>query len=95
MLLPPGYTSLSSMKNTLRIRKALGAQKRLTAEELFESGTVVAGSVQTVRDELSRLREATDAGQLITMLQFGTMSDELTKRNAELFASEVMPHLRN
>jgi hypothetical protein len=29
------------------------------------------------------------------MLQFGTLSDELTKRNMEMFASEVMPHLRN
>jgi len=25
----------------------------------------------------------------------GVLSDELTRRNMELFASEVMPHLRN
>jgi hypothetical protein len=29
------------------------------------------------------------------MLQFGVMSDELTRRNMEMFASEVMPHLKN
>ena len=29
------------------------------------------------------------------MLQFGVLNDELTKRNMEMFASEVMPHLRN
>jgi hypothetical protein len=29
------------------------------------------------------------------MLQFGTLSDELTRRNMEMFASEVMPHLKN
>ena len=29
------------------------------------------------------------------MLQFGTLSDELTRRNMEMFASEVMPHLQN
>ena len=46
MLLPPGYMSLPSMKNTMRMRKALGAQKRLTIEELAESGTVVVGSPQ-------------------------------------------------
>jgi alkanesulfonate monooxygenase SsuD/methylene tetrahydromethanopterin reductase-like flavin-dependent oxidoreductase (luciferase family) len=95
MLMPPGYTSLASMKNTLKVRKALGAQKRLTAEELIESGTVVVGSPQTVRDELSRLRDATGAGKLVTMLQFGVLSDELTRRNMETFVSEVMPHLRN
>jgi alkanesulfonate monooxygenase SsuD/methylene tetrahydromethanopterin reductase-like flavin-dependent oxidoreductase (luciferase family) len=83
------------MKNTLKVRKALGAQKRLTAEELIETGTVIVGSPQTVRDELSKLRDQTGAGQLITMLQFGVMSDELTRRNMEMFASEVMPHLKN
>ncbi len=49
MLLPPGYMSLPSMKNTMRMRKALGAQKRLTFEELNESGVVVVGSPKTVR----------------------------------------------
>jgi len=94
MLLPPGYMSLPSMKNTMRMRKALGAQKRLTMEELAETGVVVVGSPKTVRDQLSKLRDETRAGKLITMLQFGTLSDELTKRNMEMFASEVMPHLR-
>jgi len=28
------------------------------------------------------------------MLQLGTLSDELTQRNMEMFASEVMPRLR-
>jgi alkanesulfonate monooxygenase SsuD/methylene tetrahydromethanopterin reductase-like flavin-dependent oxidoreductase (luciferase family) len=83
------------MKNTMRMRKALGAQKRHTIEELMESGTVVVGSPQTVRDHLDKLREATGANNLVTMLQFGVLSDELTKRNMEMFASEVMPHFRN
>ena len=59
------------------------------------SGTVVVGSPKTVRDQLAKLRGDTGAGKLITMLQFGTLSDELTKRNMEMFASEVMPHLKN
>jgi alkanesulfonate monooxygenase SsuD/methylene tetrahydromethanopterin reductase-like flavin-dependent oxidoreductase (luciferase family) len=95
MLLPPGYMSLPSMKNTMKMRKALGAQKRLSFEELADNGTVIVGSPQTVRDQIARLRDATGAGKLITMLQFGTLSDELTKRNMEMFASEVMPHLKN
>src|SRR5215212_9730877 len=94
MLMPPGYTSLSSMKNTMRMRKALGARKRHSLEELMDSGTVVVGSPRTVRDELERLREQTGANHLVTMLRFGVLSDELTRRNMELFAAEVMPHLR-
>jgi alkanesulfonate monooxygenase SsuD/methylene tetrahydromethanopterin reductase-like flavin-dependent oxidoreductase (luciferase family) len=94
MLLPPGYTSLSSLKSTMRLRKALGAQHRLTIDELMASGTVVVGSPRTVRDHLARLRDETGAGKLVVMLQFGVMSDELAKRNMEMFAAEVMPGLR-
>ena len=95
MLLPPGYMSLPSMKNTMKLRKAVGGQKYLTADELIESGTVVVGSPKTVRDELARLRDATGAGKLVVMLQFGVLPDDLTRRNMEMFAAEVMPHLRN
>jgi alkanesulfonate monooxygenase SsuD/methylene tetrahydromethanopterin reductase-like flavin-dependent oxidoreductase (luciferase family) len=95
MLMPPGYTSLSSMKNTMKMRKALGAKKRHSLEELMASGTVVVGSPATVRGELSRLRDLTGANNLVTMLQFGVLNDELTKRNMELFAAEVMPKLRD
>jgi alkanesulfonate monooxygenase SsuD/methylene tetrahydromethanopterin reductase-like flavin-dependent oxidoreductase (luciferase family) len=94
MLLPPGYMSLPSMKNTIKMRKSLGAQTRHTLESLIESGTVVVGSPRTVREHLARLRDATSAANLVTMLQFGVLSDELTRRNMEMFASEVMPHLR-
>ena len=94
MLLRPGYMSLQSMKNTMRMRKALGARARLSIDELMENGTVVVGSPRTVRDQLARLRDETNAGKLVTMLQFGVLSDELTKRNMEMFATEVMPHLR-
>jgi alkanesulfonate monooxygenase SsuD/methylene tetrahydromethanopterin reductase-like flavin-dependent oxidoreductase (luciferase family) len=82
------------MKNTMRMRKQLGAQKRHSLEELMESGTVVVGSPKTVRDELAALRDKTGADNLVTMLQVGVLSDELTRRNMELFVSEVMPHLK-
>jgi alkanesulfonate monooxygenase SsuD/methylene tetrahydromethanopterin reductase-like flavin-dependent oxidoreductase (luciferase family) len=94
MLLPPGYMSLPSMKNTIKMRKALGARARLTMEDLVENGTAVVGSPKTVREQIERQRDATGANNLVTMLQFGTLSDELTKRNMEMFAAEVMPHLR-
>jgi alkanesulfonate monooxygenase SsuD/methylene tetrahydromethanopterin reductase-like flavin-dependent oxidoreductase (luciferase family) len=61
----------------------------------MDSGTVVVGSPNTVRDELSRLREQTGANNLVTMLQFGVLPDDLTRRNMELFVSEVMPHLKD
>ncbi len=94
MLLPPGYTSLSSMKTTLKMRKSLGSQVRHTFEALLESGTVFVGSPRTVREQIERQRDKTGAENLVAMLQFGVLSDKLTKRNMEMFAAEVMPHLR-
>jgi alkanesulfonate monooxygenase SsuD/methylene tetrahydromethanopterin reductase-like flavin-dependent oxidoreductase (luciferase family) len=96
MLLPPGYTSLSSMKNTMKLRKAIGSvPRRLSIDELVASGTVMAGSPQTVRDALNRMRDATGFNVLVAMLQFGVMNDTLARRNMERFAAEVMPHLRD
>ncbi len=95
MLLPPGYTSLPSMKNTMRLRKALGSRARdMTIDELMENGTVVVGSPQTVRAKIERMREATGFNIMIALLQFGVLGDDLTRRNMQMFASEVMPHLR-
>jgi alkanesulfonate monooxygenase SsuD/methylene tetrahydromethanopterin reductase-like flavin-dependent oxidoreductase (luciferase family) len=96
MLLPPGYTSLESMKRTMSLRKALGSGARnLTIEDLSANGTVVVGSVKTVRERIARMRERTGFDILVALLQFGVMNDELTKRNMEMFAAEVMPHFRS
>jgi hypothetical protein len=94
MLMPPGYTSMGSMKNFMRNRTALGGG-RLTAEALIESGTVLIDSPQTVLAGVERMRERTGFGILVALLQFGILSDDLTRRNMDLFAAEVMPHLRD
>jgi alkanesulfonate monooxygenase SsuD/methylene tetrahydromethanopterin reductase-like flavin-dependent oxidoreductase (luciferase family) len=95
MLLPPGYTSLQSMKNTMKLRKSLGSRARnQTIDELMGSGTVIVGSPRTVREKIEIMRERTGLEIVVAMLQFGVLTNELTKRNMELFASEVMPRLR-
>lgn len=95
MLLPPGYMSISSMKATIKMRKALGSRPRThTIDSLMESGTVIVGTPKTVREQIEKVRDQTGVDNLVSMLQFGVMSDELALRNMELFASDVMPHLR-
>src|SRR6202049_4992941 len=64
MLLPPGYMSLPSMKNTIKMRKSLGSKTRHTLEELMEIGTVFVGSPRTVREQIERQREKTGASNL-------------------------------
>ena len=94
MLMPPGYTSIGSMKNFISSRRGLGAGKA-TAEGLIESGTALIGSPRTVLAGIERMRERTGFGILVALLQFGVLSDDLTRRNMDRFAAEVMPHLRN
>ena len=96
MLLPPGYTSLGSTKRMMKARAALGTRpKHQTVDALIESGTALIGSPQTVREKIEKMRELTGFKNLVTMLQFGVMTDELAKRNMEMFAGEVMPRLRD
>ena len=95
MLLPPGYTSNTSLKATLKLRPALGGRPRQqTIDELIASGTIAVGSPATVRERIERVREQTGFEILITLLQFGVLPDHLARRNMEMFAAEVMPKLR-
>ena len=95
MLMPPGYTSIGSMKNFINMRRGLLGGGRATAEGLIASGTALIGSPRTVLDGIERMRERTGFGILVALLQFGILSDDLTRRNMDLFAAEVMPHLRD
>jgi alkanesulfonate monooxygenase SsuD/methylene tetrahydromethanopterin reductase-like flavin-dependent oxidoreductase (luciferase family) len=95
MLLPPGYMSMASLKRTIAMRKHLGTRGRMTIDELIGSGTVIVGSPKTVLERIQRVRDATGVNRLVTMLQFGVLPNDLTRRNMEMFASEVMPKLRN
>jgi hypothetical protein len=54
----------------------------------------VVGSPKTVGEKIEIMRERTGLEIIVAMLQFGVLGDELTRRNMELFASEVMPRLR-
>lgn len=92
MMFPPGYLTLGSLKDVAR-NKSLLAQKR-TVDFLIEAGMFVCGSPSTVRQILQERRKQLGFHYLLPMLQFGTLPRELTRKNIELFANHVMPHLQ-
>lgn len=92
-LLPPGYTNATSIKNTMKARAGF-MTKRATIEELVGNGTVLVGTPKTVRESLERMRDRTNVHWISTVLQFGSLPNDLARRNMAMFASEVMPHLR-
>jgi hypothetical protein len=63
-------------------------------ESMIDLGMVIAGSAKTVRERLTYLQGELGFGNLIAMLQVATLPADLTEKNLRLFATEVMPSLR-
>lgn len=100
MLLPPGYSSVASMRKIMEAKRAIGragfghGTGRQSIEKLIEVGTAIVGSPRTVIEKIRGVRGETGLGNFVAMLQFGTLPNELASKNQKLFAQEVMPALR-
>ena len=92
MLLPPGYTSRESLKNVMKAKAQMFGD--VTLEQALELGLFVCGSPQTVRKTLENHWSDMRFGNLLVSCQFGTLPADLTRKNMELFAREVMPQLK-
>jgi alkanesulfonate monooxygenase SsuD/methylene tetrahydromethanopterin reductase-like flavin-dependent oxidoreductase (luciferase family) len=90
---PPGYMSAPSFLNFRRLWTD-NINRQQSWSDMVEKGFIVAGSPATVRDTfLERLNELR-AGHAILLFQVGSMPSDLARKNMELFAAEVMPHLK-
>ena len=67
--------------------------REMRAKDFYNNGFVIVGSPKTVRDQLVEHMKRLRVGHLLTLLHFGSMSNELCKRNIDLFGREVLPHL--
>ncbi|MDN2582224.1 LLM class flavin-dependent oxidoreductase [Aquibium sp. ELW1220] len=93
MLLPPGYLSLKSMLGVMKAKSSIGGQQ--TIDDVIDKGMFICGSPETVRQKLEQYQSEIGFGHLLTLLQFGTLPAELTRKNMELYATAVMPWLRD
>jgi alkanesulfonate monooxygenase SsuD/methylene tetrahydromethanopterin reductase-like flavin-dependent oxidoreductase (luciferase family) len=92
MLLPPGYSSIESMKGVAATKAQVVGD--VTLELSIDLGMFICGSPQTVAQTLESAWRDMRFEHLLTMLQFGTLPADLTEKNMRLFAAEVMPRLR-
>lgn len=90
---PPGYTSLRSIEN---IMKGVGsfALSLRDWQEVVDGEYAIVGSPATVLEKLEKNLARLGTGNLLGLFQIATLPAELTRRNLELFATEVMPKLR-
>ena len=90
---PPGYMSAPSFLNFRRLWTD-NLNRQESWKDLVDKGLIVAGSPATVRDTFKERLTELRAGHMIVLLQVGSMPPDLTRKNMDLFANEVMPHLK-
>jgi alkanesulfonate monooxygenase SsuD/methylene tetrahydromethanopterin reductase-like flavin-dependent oxidoreductase (luciferase family) len=93
MLLPPGYLSLKSALGVTKAKSAIGGKQ--TIDDVIAKGMFICGSPETVRAKLEEYHAQIGFGHLLSLLQFGTLPAELTRKSMELYATEVIPKLRS
>ncbi|MEC7489225.1 MAG: LLM class flavin-dependent oxidoreductase [Pseudomonadota bacterium] len=92
MFVPPGYMSAASMRKIFAHKATLrGGQK---VEDLMERGVIVVGNPDTVRNILTQRHRQAGFEHLLVMPQFGTLPSDLTNKNLEILAAEVLPGLQ-
>ena len=93
----PGYRTVKTIQaEFLRqlARPNLGQGASLSWKELVELGYIVAGSPETVRQRMEELIKTLRVGNIICGIHVGDMPPDKTRHSTELFARNVMPHLK-
>src|SRR6185312_6777931 len=93
---PPGNQDYRSLlaANRNPVRRAEDP-KTLRYKDFVNKGYVIAGSPATVRERLvEEVIKRLHVGNLMLLIQIGSMPHELTLKNTELLAREVLPGLR-
>ena len=93
----PGYAEPAAIEGMLRSAGHGGMLARLrtaTYKELVDSQVAIVGSPATVADQIEAFVREFRIGNLMVMLQNGSMPRDLTEKSISLFAGEVLPRLR-
>ena len=92
----PGYAEPAAVEAMVRGRGhgMLARMKTATYREIVESQVAIVGSPATVADQIGEFVREFRIGNLLVMLQNGSMPRDLTEKNISLFAAEVLPRLR-
>jgi hypothetical protein len=81
------------MKSVFAAKDAMH-HKKLTPKDCCDLGLFVCGSAKTVKETLIGYLKDIRLGNLLALMQFGTLPGDLTRRSMERFAESVMPDLR-
>jgi alkanesulfonate monooxygenase SsuD/methylene tetrahydromethanopterin reductase-like flavin-dependent oxidoreductase (luciferase family) len=95
---PPGYRTIKTIKAGAMSQLTQAAMldfQNLTWKDLVEGGHIIAGSPATVRDRMTDMIQGLRVGHVFCLLHTGNQPDWKTRYSTELFATQVMPELRD
>jgi alkanesulfonate monooxygenase SsuD/methylene tetrahydromethanopterin reductase-like flavin-dependent oxidoreductase (luciferase family) len=95
---PPGYRTMQTVRAGMKPQvgaRATAARQALDWQAFVDQGFVVAGSPAAVRQQLVECVKGLRIGHLMVLLHIGSMPKDVVTLNTELFAREVLPHLRD
>jgi alkanesulfonate monooxygenase SsuD/methylene tetrahydromethanopterin reductase-like flavin-dependent oxidoreductase (luciferase family) len=90
---PPGYVNPKSIKNVV-LGFAQFVTNVHTWEDVVSGGYAIVGSPETVRQKILEEVRRLGVANLLGLFHIGTLPAAETRRSLELFASEVMPWLK-
>ena len=96
---PPGYATEASVRFRARQANSGNPVAQFTTapsyEQILERGYLLVGTPDEVAERLREIAVDLNIGQLMLLLHFGNMGRDLTRANTELFASAVLPQIRD
>lgn len=98
---PPGHQDYRSLEKGIRsgrtgkLMEQLTRLKEYSYKDFVDNQFVIAGSPATVREQLREAARKLRIGNLMVLLHIGSMPHDLTLKNIDLFADEVMPHIKD
>ncbi len=95
---PPGYRTLKTIKagklDQLR-KENQEIFQNLTWADLVERGYVIAGSPDTVREQMEHMIKTLRVGTVFCLMHMGDMPDWKVRYSTQLFGEKVMPQLKD
>ncbi len=94
----PGYRTIKTIQSGALSQLTPGALANLSNlswKDLVDGRYVIAGSPDTVREQMEELIKGLRVGNLFCLIHVGDMPDDKCRHSTRLFAERVMPKLRN
>lgn len=96
----PGYRTEATIRAGLASQmagqsSALNQAASLSWEEMIEKGFIVAGSPDSVLEQINKVATSLKVGHLVCLLHFGDMPNDLCQYSTRLFAEKIIPSMKD